>query len=70
MVLVPSAALIASSAASIMPVPLRAEIATALQPICFVSISRSILSPFLLMISIMFTAITTGIPNSVSCVVR
>ena len=64
------AASIAASAASIMPVPFSAEISTTLQPSAFESPSVLILSPFFLTTSIMLMATTTGIPSSVSCVVR
>ena len=65
-----SAASIAASAASIVPFPFNAEISITLQPSWRESSSVFILSPFFSTISIMFTAITTGIPSSVSCVVR
>ena len=52
------------------PVPFIAEISTALQPSCFPSCAVSILSPFFLTTSIILMASTTGIPSSVSCVVK
>ena len=61
---------IASSAASMTLVPLRAEISTTLQPSCAESADVFSLSPFFFTTSIMFTATTTGIPSSTSCVVR
>ena len=64
------AASIAASAASMTPLPFNAEISTILQPSCLESSSVLILSPFFLTISIMLIAITTGMPSSVSCVVR
>ena len=64
------AASIAASAASITPVPFSADISTILQPSCLESSAVFILSPFFFTISIMLMAITTGIPSSVSCVVR
>ena len=64
------AASIAASAASITPVPFSADISTILQPNCLESSAVFILSPFFFTISIMLMAITTGIPSSVSCVVR
>ena len=59
-----SASLTAFSAASLTPVPLRADISTASQPRFFPNLARSTLSPFFSMISTMFTAMITGIPNS------
>ena len=64
------AASIAASAASIMPVPFKAEISTTLQPSSRESSSVLILSPFFFTTSIMLMATTTGIPSSVNCVVR
>ena len=64
------AASIAASAASWIPVPLRAEISTTLQPSWRESSWMLILSPFFLTTSIMLIATTTGIPSSVSWVVR
>ena len=64
------AASIAASAASIMPVPLRAEISIILQPSWRESSSTLILSPLFFTTSIMLMAMTTGIPSSVSWVVR
>ena len=65
-----SAALIASSAASVCPSPLRALISITGQPMLLLSASTSIVSPFLRTRSIILTAITTGIPSSSSCVVK
>ena len=48
----------------------RAEISTASQPSSLDSFFRSILSPFLRTRSIMLTAMTTGMPSSISWVVR
>ena len=64
------ASLTASFAASTIPSLLRAEISTTLQPVSSASLLMFIWSPFLRTISIIFTAIKTGIPSSVSCVVR
>ena len=64
------ASLTASFAASTIPSPLRAEISTTSQPVSSASFLIFIWSPFLRTTSIMFTAIKTGIPISVSCVVR
>ena len=64
------AASTAASAASFIPVPLRAEISTTLHPSSLESSSMFILSPFFFTISIILMAITTGMPSSVSCVVR
>ena len=64
------AASIAASAASISPFPFRAEISTTLQPNCLDSSAVLIWSPFFSTTSIMLTATTTGMPSSVSCVVR
>ena len=60
----------ARSAASSPPSFFRAEISTTSQPRALPSRSRSILSPFFRTRSIMFTATTTGRPNSMSWVVR
>ena len=65
-----SAALIAFSAASVIPVPFSADISQTSQPSSFESWSVLILSPFFFTTSIMLTAATTGIPSSTSCVVR
>ena len=65
-----SAASIAASAASMMPLFFKAEISTTLQPSWRESSAILILSPFFSTMSIMLIAITTGIPSSVSCVVR
>ena len=54
----------AFSAAFSIPVPFKAEISTASQPKAFPSFSIWILSPFFSTKSIMFTAITRGIPSS------
>ncbi len=64
------AASIAASAASIIPFPFRAEISTTLQPNCLDSSAVLIWSPFFSTASIMLTATTTGMPSSVSCVVK
>ena len=64
------ASLTACSAASTIPSPLSAEISTTSQPVSSASFLIFIWSPFLRTTSIMFTAIKTGIPSSVSCVVR
>ena len=64
------AASMAASAASRIPVPFRAEISMILQPSCLLSWAVSILSPFFLTTSIMLMATTTGMPSSVSWVVR
>ena len=52
------------------PVSFRAEISTTGQPSFSASFATLILSPFLFTISIMLTAMTTGIPSSISCVLR
>ena len=65
-----SAAFTASSAASLIPVPLSADISQTWQPSSLASWSVFILSPFFLTTSIMLIATTTGIPSSTSCVVR
>ncbi len=52
------------------PVPFSAEISTASQPRRSESLSKYILSPFFSTISIMLTAITIGMPSSISCVER
>ena len=65
-----SASLTAFSAASLMPVPLRADISTASHPRFFPNLARSTLSPFFSMISTMLTAMITGIPSSIICVER
>ena len=57
-------------AASVIPVPFRAEIVTTSQPSFFFSLSICIVSPFFSTISIMLTAMMTGIPSSRICVVR
>ena len=64
------AASIAASAAAITPSPFRAEISMTLQPSAWDSSSILILSPFLRTMSIMLMAMTTGMPSSVSWVVR
>ena len=48
----------------------RAEISTIWQPSCRESSATSIRSPFLRTMSIMLMAMTTGMPSSVSWVVR
>jgi preprotein translocase subunit SecG len=53
-----------------MPVPRSAEISTTGQPSSFVRRSMKILSPLFCTTSIMLTATTMGMPNSVNCVVR
>ena len=60
----------ALSAAAWIPLPFSAEISTTSQPSFFASFSTWILSPFFSTRSIMLTAITTGIPSSISCVLR
>ena len=69
-VLPPLAASTAASAASMTPVPFRAEISTIRQPSCRDSSGTLIWSPFFFTISIMLMAMTTGMPSSVSCVVK
>ncbi len=64
------AALIAASAASMIPFPFKAEISTTLHPNALDNSPVFILSPFFSTTSIMLTATTTGMPSSVSCVVR
>ena len=64
------AAWTAASAASATPVPLSAEISTILQPSWVESCAVLISSPFFFTISIILMATTTGIPSSVSCVVK
>ena len=64
------AASIAACAASLTPLPLRADISTTLQPSCFASSLVFILSPFFSTTSIILTATATGMPSSTSCVVR
>ena len=65
-----SVLLMAASAASATPVPFSAEISTTSQPKRADSSSVLIRSPLFLTTSIMLRAITTGMPSSVSCVVR
>ena len=60
----------AFSAAFSIPVPFRAEIGTTSQPSFFPSLSICTLSPLLSTISIILTAMTTGIPSSMICVER
>ena len=60
----------AFSAASLTPSPLSAEIAITSQPRLFSNCPMSIRSPDLSTASIIFTAITTGTPSSISCVLR
>lgn len=60
------AILTALSAASRTPVPFSAEISTTSHPRLELNFSGEILSPFLLTRSIIFTAITTGIPSSIN----
>ena len=69
-VLVLAAAATAASAASITPSPFRAEISITLQPSSRLSSATLIWSPFLRTTSIMLMAMTTGMPSSVSWVVR
>ena len=64
------AASIAASAACVIPVPFNAEISTTLQPSARESSSILILSPFFVTTSIILIATTTGIPSSVSWVVK
>ena len=65
-----SASAAARSAACKTPSPFRAEISTTSQPSFSLSFTVSILSPLFATISIILTAITTGIPSSNSCVDR
>ena len=65
-----AAAATAISAASPTPVPRSAQIAVTSQPSFSPSLSSRTLLPFFSIISIMFTAMTTGIPSSVNCVDR
>ena len=60
----------AARAASLTPSPLRAEISTILQPSCRESSFTLMLSPAFFTRSIMLRAMTTGMPSSVSWVVR
>ncbi len=64
------AASTASSAASVIPVLFNADMVTTLHPNALESSSVFILSPFFSTTSIIFMAITTGIPSSASWVVR
>ncbi len=64
------AASTAASAASMVPFPFKAEISTTLHPNCLDSSAVLILSPFFSTTSIMLMATTTGMPSSVSWVVR
>ena len=64
------AASIAASAASMIPFPFRAEISITLHPRALDNSSVLILSPFFSTTSIMLMATTTGIPSSVSWVVK
>ena len=57
-------------AASVIPVPFRAEIVTTSQPSFFFSLSICIVSPFSQLISIIVDCMMTGIPSSRICVVR
>ena len=57
-------------AASITPVPFNAEISTTVQPSSLAKFLVFSLSPFFATISIIFTATTTGIPSSISWVVK
>ena len=65
-----SASFTAFSAASLMPVPFKAEISTTSQPNFLLNLSVWIFSPLFSTTSIMLTAMMTGIPNSISCVER
>ena len=65
-----TAASTAASAASMTPVPFRAEISTTWQTSSRDSSPVLIWSPFLRTTSIMLMAMTTGMPSSVSWVVR
>ena len=69
-VLLVFAAVMAASAASMTPAPFRAEISTTVQPRARESSWVLILSPFFRTTSIMLMATTTGIPSSVSWVVK
>ena len=60
----------AFSAAFLMPVPFNAEISTTSHPSFLLSSWIWIRSPFFSNTSIILTAITTGIPSSISCVER
>ena len=64
------AILTAQSASAFKPSPLTADVSIISQPSCSESFFVSMRSPFFLTISIMFNAISTGMPISVSCVVR
>ena len=66
----PLAALIARSAALSIPWPLSALISTTLHPRALPIFAVSMESPFFFTRSIMLTASTTGMPSSISCVVR
>ena len=61
---------IAVSAASIIPFPFKADISITLHPKAPDNSAVLILSPFFSTTSIILMAITTGMPSSVSCVVR
>ena len=65
-----SASFTAFSAASLIPVPLRAEISTTSQPSFSESFAMLSSIPFLAKRSIILTAIITGIPSSIICVER
>ena len=65
-----SASLTALSASSFIPFPFKADISTTSQPNFSLSLSIWILSPFFSTISIILTAIITGIPSSIICVER
>ena len=52
------------------PVSFSAEISITGQPSFSYTMTRSLLSPFSFTRSIMLTAMTTGIPSSISCVLR
>ena len=64
------AAAIAFSLTSSIPVPLRAEISTTSHPRASFRFLILMESPFFFTRSIMLTAMTTGIPSSISCVER
>ncbi len=57
-------------AASVTPVPLSADISTTGQPSAFDRLADFSSEPFFCTTSIIFTATTTGMPSSISCVVR
>ena len=64
------AASAAARAASLTPVPFKADVSIILQPSASLSFSVSILSPDFFSTSIIFSAMTTGLPSSRICVVK